>query len=519
MSDDDLLPATPRIVKPRNRKYKRLPIVVVTPTLYVNEDGQYWQDVLDLPSMPSTLFVTVGAGDFVAALDGRYKSSPKWQWRVTTQEKGITHPNGLRVAVRCTTVVHFFGFKGGQYHKVIDPIVMYGRKLDDIWPGEEPTAIRLMRWGQAIRDFCHENGMEVRPTIGSISAQFLTDRRFYPNPRRKVPRQTNDRARENLPGNHYGLAVAPTPEREFTAWYVDQRRAHHYHARHLQLPDANTLYAHGAFTDLNDVMFDGISDDMPFYGLYCLHLQLPRARDHRMWHWVKPNAPYDFVFSNELPLLLEMGYRVNGVIAAWGSNHPDMGLARYATWAESQLDEHEDAPWLKPLLLATYGTLATRPSWGETVFRLAKQGQEATVYTGKRSLTGVQTRKPHKLEPGIANVIHRGMIEAATRMESIDLARYLAFKRFRVLSIYADAVIVQQPDDDRQLPMLPEPWRLKTTLTHLQFVNQQAFLSGEMTKLPGVSRDVLAYTQKSNHAPRQYEAISMLGPTTKRIGT
>ena len=516
----DELPPAPRTVRPRSRKYKRLPIVVVSRDGCVNEDGEYLS-LTNLPNMPSTLFVTQGAGDFVAGLDEAYSVShpDSWQWRVSTQEKGVMHPGGVRIAARVTTVVHYFGFKNGNYHKIIDPVVVYGRGLDSVWPGDEPTAVKLMRWAQALRDFCDENGMEVRPTIGSMSGQFLTDQRFYPRARRKVPRAINDRARENLPGNHYALNVVPASDREFTAWYVDQRRAHHYHAATTPLPDADNLYAHGRFTDLGDIAFDTVHDD--FHGLYCLHLQIPRARRRALGvdSWIKPHAKHDFVFSNELPLLLEMGYVVNGVIAAWGSHQRDCGLSRYATWATIQLNRYSDAPWLKPLLLATYGTLATRPSWGETIFKLAKKGEAAEVYTGRRKLAGLQTQKPHKLEPGIANVIHRGMIEAATRVSSIALSQALYRCGFRVLSIYADAVIVEQPADGQQLPDLPEPWRVKTTLTHLQFISQQAFMSGEMTKLPGVSGDIKRYAR--NHrvvTPRKfYDVFGRRVQTDRRI--
>lgn len=496
---DDLPPA-PRVVRPRARKYKRLPIVVIAGGQCVTEDGVCSPAdklIFDLQRMPSTLFATVGAGDFVAALDVVFKitEAKSWQWRVTTQEKGIVRPGGERVAARVTTVVHYFGFKGGNYHKIIDPVVMYGRKLDDIWPGDDGTATRLMQWATAIRDFCDENQMEVRPTIGSISAQFLTDRRFYPHARRKVPHLINERARGELPGNHYALSPPPST-REFTAWYLDQHRAHHYHARTTPLPCANTLYAYGRFTDLGGVAFK--ETDADFTGLYCLKLKAPRHRD-RLLHWIRRDQPYNFVFSNELPQLLDMGYRVKGVIAAWGSHERDKGIARYAAWAETQLDRFADPPWLKPLLLATYGTLATRPSWGETIFRLAKAGEDADVYTGHKRLSGTLVRAPKRLEPKIANVIHRGMIEAATRADSIGLAHWLQYKQFRVLSIYADAVIVQC-DDDKTLPLLPDPWRLKQTLTHLQFVSKQAFMSGEMTKLPGVSRELLAYSP-SHRAP------------------
>lgn len=453
--------------------------------------------LFDLPNLPPTLFATASsAGDWVATLDETYSQSHAgtWQWRITTQEKGISRPGGFKVAARVTTVVHYFGFKGGNFHKVIDPVTMYGRKFGDIWPGDEPEAIRVMQWATAIRDFCDENKMEVRPTIGGISAQFLTDRRFYPRPRRKVPHTINQRARENLPGNYYALSPAPSVK-EYDALYLDQHRAHHYHARTVHLPDANTLYAHGRFTDLGDIAFDRIEED--FCGLYCLHLEHPRKRN-RMLHWLDPRRKWDFVFSNELPQLLDMGYKVNGVVAAWGSHQRDKGIARYATWADTQLDRFADAPWIKPLLLATYGTLATRPSWGETIFKLASQGEPAGVYTGRRRLEGLQTRAPKRLEPKIANVIHRGMIEAATRADSIGLAHWLTYKGYRILSIYADAVIIEHPDVadvTGNFPTLPEPWRVKTTLTHLQFVNRQAFMSGEMTKLPGVSRELLPYAR------------------------
>jgi hypothetical protein len=204
-----------------------------------------------------------------------------------------------------------------------------------------------------------------------------------------------------------------------------------------------------------------------------------------------------------------MGWRVTGVRAAWGSRHKDTGLGKYAQWCEEQLDQYADAPWLKPLLLSAYGVLATRPKIAESVFRLAKAGTVATVPTGHYQLGGYHTKGKLKLEPRIANVIHRGMIEAATRSESVGLAQYLSARGNQILSIYADAVIVTV-EDDRPLPPLPEPWRIKRTLNHLQFLNQQAFISGEMTKLPGVTGELRQYAVKSGgRSPRT--AIDSLG--------
>jgi hypothetical protein len=125
-------------------------------------------------------------------------------------------------------------------------------------------------------------------------------------------------------------------------------------------------------------------------------------------------------------------------------------------------------------------------------------------------------QRPQKLEPGIVNVIQRGMIEAATRSESIALAQYLEHKGQRILAIYADAVIIEQ-DDDRPLPLLFDPWEVKRTLNHYQPINTQAFTSDSMTRLPGVSQELRQYRQHApGYAPRRvmYEA-----PTGRRIAT
>lgn len=508
----------PRTVKPRARIYPRRPVIAIDDDgNWIGENGIAGSTsdlFLRLHEYPPTIFVKQGAADFVAKLDQTYRLSHKdsWQWRVTEQERAIIRPGGFKAATRVTTTVHFFGFKhgsgkrhkAGNYHKILDPVTMYGQGLATVWPGNEPIIARLLEWGTAIRDFCDENGLDVRPTIGSLGAQFLTDRRFYPHARRKVPWAINARARQELPGNHYALYVHPSPRREFTAQYLDQHRAHHYHARTTALPDADSLYAHGYFVNLAKPIWDEIPDD--FYGLLSLDLEAPQRGRYNFLQ-----SGTRFVWTNEVTLLRDLGYRILGIRAAWGSNKRDEGITRYARYAGMQLDRFDDAPWLKPILLATYGTLATRATWGETVFKLAKKGMPVSLCTGHHSLDGMLIRAPRKLEPKIANVIHRGMIEAATRADSIGLADFLTTAGYRVLSIYADAVMVEHDDDLPPIPVLPEPWRVKRTLNHLQFINKQAFMSGEMTKLPGVGQELKAYALSSNtkKAPRQ--AIDTLG--------
>ena len=476
-------------MKPRRTRRSILPVAAIAGDEVLTEAGELLSlsELAEiLPKWPSTIFATVGGADLLAILDDVYAQSHPaiWQWRIADNQR---HGTGrVRHARRVTLAVHFFGFKGGKryparFHKLIDPVTMYGHRPTKILPGDEPEIVRLLRWAAGLRDWCAENNLEVKPTLGGISSQLLGDPRFYPDARRKVPAATNERARENLPGNHYHLSVTPSPGRSYNAYYLDQHRAHHYHARLLHFPHADHLYAYGHFRTLGDYYREQPSPR--FMGLMCLDLVAPVSGRHYSWLG-RGRLTHQFVYSNEVTDLLDMGYRILGVRAAWGSTHRDTGLNRVADWCCDQLDQHIDARWLKPILLSTYGSLACRATDAEALFRLAKGGKEKLVLTGRRSLTGKLVHRPQKLEPGFVNVIQRGMIEAATRAESVSLARYLTHLGQRVLAIYADAVIVEV-DDDRPLPPLFDPWQLKRELTHYQPENAQAYTSDQETKRPG----------------------------------
>ena len=509
---------SPRVVKPRSRKHKVLPIVVINRDEVLTEDGETLlldELVARLPNMPPTLFVAFGAADLLAYLDNIFAMShpTAWQRRVSEHQRYSykMHPNPkARRSYRVHVIVHYFGWKNGNYHKLIDPITMYCHTFDTIYPltpdkRARGTLPRLLEWSIILRNFCANNNLEVRPTIGAIASQFMTDPRFYPKARRKVPAKTNEVVREYLPGNHYILNVPPG-NREYRAYYIDQRRAHHYHARTLTFPHADHLYAYGYFRNLTKYYRDSTSPD--FHGLYCLDLLAPPSGIHYSWVEKNKNRTLErqFVFTNELPHLFDMGYTVKGVRAAWGSHIVDTGLNAYAQWACDTLDEYSDPKWLKMLLLAAYGTLASRPTYGESIFRLAKKGEPVTVLTGRRSMKGKLVKRTMKLEPGIVNVLQRGMIEAATRSESVGLVQWMESRNQRVLSIYADAVIVEV-NDDRPLPPLPEPWEVKRELNHLQFYSRQAFASDGMTKLPGVGR---RSTSLRGKAPRPVSVAELM---------
>jgi len=523
-----------RTIKPRVRQYHRHPVVVVEQhtdqVLY--EDGTMTtvRELIDvMPTMEPTVFVARNGIGLLKLLSTFYilRYNEEWQWRISKHEREVFKADGTLLATHQSEVVQSIGWKPsgnargsrGNYHKILDPAVMYDRRFDEVFPGDAPLIGRLMMWGTALRDFCDANDMDVRPTNGGISAQFLRDKRFYPNPRRKVPAATNERVREYLPGNYYHLTVVPSLDRSYTIQEYDQRRAHHYHAEHTVLPNANNLYAHGRFIDLAKCVFNRVPDN--FYGLCCVDLiREPRASHNiRAFRWRIPVMEKAFVFTNEIPHLEDMGYRISGVRALWGSREKDTGLGKYAQWAQQQLDDYNDAKWIKPILLGTYGVLATKPKHNESVFRLATGGTPISISVGnmgkRSSLVGLQTKSRHKLEPGIANVLHRAMIEAATRSESVGFAQQLNADGYRVIHIYADAVMVQL-DEDQAPPLLPEPWRLKRTRTHYTPINKQAFTSDQGSKLPGVSREIKQYAL-SGPAPNVITHTAEGNPLTEAV--
>lgn len=504
----------PQTVKPRKRTYPALPVIAIYGGQALAETGEMITErelLRNLSKMPARLFVKMDAASYVAQLDARYrKQNPgTWNCRFITKETRLNQTDGYARCSREQIVCHYFGWKTsgkGSFHKIIDPFIFLEKKLPK--RTDKPYIRILLEWGVALRDFCDENGLEVRSTAGAISGQFLTDPRFYPNARRKVPRATNDRVRECLPGNYYSLSVTPRSDLEYTAHYLDQHSAHHYHAARITFPASDELYAYGRFTDLDSCVFDHTWDD--FYGLYCLDLLAPPVRRTPVWmrDWLNHtlNEPEilekRYVYSNELPQLFDFGYQVTGVRAAWGSHKQDEGINAYARWASERLAENPSG-WLKRLLLATYGVLAITPRDSVSLYARATKGELATVRIGSETFTGYKIQQKVKLEPRIANVLHRGMIEAACRGESIGYADYLETRGYQVLSIYSDAVIVHA-NDELPPPPLCDPWRLKRTLHHLQFINTQAYKSAEETKIPGgIGREILKYIQQSpGHAPR-----------------
>lgn len=483
---------------------------------------------------PPSLLAGLSIAAFVVDLTERYGMDPLFQWKAADRSGAI---GGSHLHIS-KTVVDYFGWKAndlvkrkGHWHMCIDVDTFYANP----WTMDKhaDTVQDIMQWALDLRDFCRDNDLVIRSTAASTAAQFLRDPRFYPEARRKVPKIINATARETLPGNHYELLVPEGTHTRYQALEIDQTRAHHYHAQHLRIPDANSLTARGDFINLKEVV--DVTGETPedFSGLYYLRLfhDPQSAVRFGLFGGSDTTRFFDtFVWSSELSYLRDSGYEIVGTIAKWGSYQRDTGICAYSTHAQLELDRHNNAYWLKPLLLSVYGLLAARPKIPSSVYRIAN-GEPISLVTNRDWLHGfmVNHTKGRALEPVIANVLHRGLIEAATRAESLGLARHLTANGVRVLQIYADCVIIED-DISTPLPFLPEPWRVKDTLTDFMPLNPQSFVSIEKERLPGIAKnDRLAITRPGGMAPRKprydwatgarlsHQQITEKGLTTTRI--
>lgn len=508
------LPQLERTVRARATGYTHKTVVVVRKGEVLTEDGELLPvEEVNWRKLAPSLVVGVAIPRLVVDLTERYGKHPDWQWKAA--DRNTTSISGFGFQ---KTIVDFFGWKGdrkkpGHFHLTIDATTFYTNPY--VLEDEMKTVTSLMDWARDLRTFAQENDLQLRSTCGAMSVQFLRDKRFYPNPRRKVPRFINRTAREQLPGNHYQLRVDEREQKTYTALEIDQTRAHHYHAENTRLPEANSLFARGDTRQLSEVT----SLDLPsesFSGLLYVRLFDRTGGDHN-YPIIRPGdgEPFidRFIWSCEVPYLRDFGYDVSGIIATWGSNERDSGLRLYARHAQHELDRWKNASWVKPLLLSTYGILAAKPKVPESVFYQAESDIEVDLLAGgDKWLHGflVNHTKGRKIEPSIANVLQRGLIEAATRAESLGLAHHLELHGVRVLQVYADSVIVED-DADAPLPFLPEPWRAKQRLTDFMPLNSSAFVSVEKERLPGISRDDrLRISRGNNRAPfkQRYEAIS-----------
>lgn len=497
----------PRFVKPRKPYKKTVPIIAV------DKDLNAWSDFDSVPlprplvdvltqcktkghtgRHPRSILVCVNPTKVLLALHKEFHTHPEWNFKLSIHDTD-SFVNGVVQTVKEDVTVSFLGFRDEQkntwYHYIITPSRFTRSTIDDLVPGDEPEIAKLYNWAVSLYTFAQRNRIKLSGSAGGLAAQLLRDERFYPVERRKVPMATNERAREALPGNHYEMRGVP--KRVYpAAIYFDQENAHHWAARTVELPNSDWLYARGYFHEKkpwctpNTPEFERTVNE---YGMLYARIWVPRHLGGYLPEWAGRYGAHDaYIFTNEISLLKKLGVEIRYLYAAWTSPSIDTGLKRYSKFAEKEIKKHpDDKKWMKSVFLAAYGVLASKPRKYEFGYYKAN-GEYNPIALGPHEIQVVRTHTHKKNQLPIANVIHRGMIEAETRKVSIELARQMEDEGRNVLSIYADGVIIE--DDGRQLPLLPSPWRAKHRLRHIAFIDPTSFESELLSKMPGRQRNV-----------------------------
>lgn len=465
---------------------------------------------------PSSFVVVQGGARLLLQLDHDMEGVESWQYRLTPQKRQVRLPNGdfLRNEVQ-STLVNFFGWKSAVakkanlYHYPLDPLSFSMKGIRELRPDQDELLPALLLWGQDVRQWCEENHLRVSPTNGGLAAQLLRDARFFPEARRKVPRATNATARPSLPGNYYRLYGKEG--RNYQAYYLDMKAAHHTIAASLAFPHPDTLMARGRFrvTDATGVTgLDGepwvrVGSDAfrtlttQAHGLLYCQITVPKIPDGRfpLPYMRHPGTKMAWIYTNELPTFFALGGILDWISGAWVSFDRDPGLNRYARFALAQLDGAESTrkAWLKPSLLATYGILAARPRVQEFAFRMALGGAPREYPAGPGMLKAQAKLSDREVETPVVNVIYRGMIEAEQRVRALALARDLHAHGSEVIAIYADSVFVTTA---APLPLLPPGWEVEAVLDSLCFMSSTHFTSRQLNKLPGMPREGLARARR-----------------------
>lgn len=508
---------TERIVKPHQDYYVRMPIMVcdsfgnawyenkkhtwglIELIEYLRRNWPKDKTGVSRRTQPIIL-VCENPQRVLSAVQDYYRDDPEFNFKLTPK----IHQNFLHVAdgvvkepkiKQIDNKVGFFGFRdANRKTKYFHPLSPHDFLDFREYETDLPVNVRLYKFGGTIRVFMRRNHMRFSPTRAGLASQLLRDKRFYPRDRRKVPKATNEKARLALPGNFYQALAKPNGN--IRVYIIDQQNAHHYAAETVSLPNANYLFGRGRF---------GTSSDSPYarngselfgrllseYGLYRVRASVPQYHKGYVPPWIE-GAKYGvqsfYLFSNEIEFAVEMGVQIRSISHCWTSPTIDTGIPKFSQWAQQYINEHPThKPWVKPLLLSAYGLLGQRPRKIESGFWRSDSGVEKTYFLGGKPIKMKHMESKREMQAPIANVIHRGMIEAETRKLSIRLARKLSDEGHTIVAIHADAVIVR--DDGQNLPILPPPWRVKEILYQFEMVDKVSYISENRSVLPGRKRE------------------------------
>lgn len=424
-----------------------LPIVVVRPDRSVLSEitGQiitFEQYAEQLRRMPRHLVVTYSADAWLWLLNERWQGHRLWTWQVMVQKKTET---------KIRHHVTYYGFRDPARKKPFTNLVI------DAGSFTNDRDADLMALGKWVREFCNSHGLALRASAAGVAAQLLRHADFYPEARRMVPKFVNDTAREHLPGPFYERYADAVQEIE-AAMYIDQETAYHHAALTTPLPNANSVHATGHTRSLRTYARAGselFEREMHKHGLICADVEMPTVRpeDERYLPRAlrEPGRRHAWLWTNELPYLRSLGLQVHALVSVWGTAEVDLGIRRYAEYAQKLSKTN---PHLKALLLMPYGALGKRPG----TIEIHTPGGEDELLLAGRWIEGTRSR-PVNLQTYTANALQLGLIQSHVRALSLDMARQLRDNGQEIISVYADGIFVRL-DANGQMPMFA-PWRLK----------------------------------------------------------
>ncbi len=476
---------------------------------------------------------TDDAGSLYEWLEGVGPTIDGWKATGAVREARAYKPTG-GMARAATVYATFTDFGWGKRARaiVLDPAAFCDLPIAEVLgsptAGEDVSRLlmRVALWGGDVLEWCRSAGVNVRPGRGGIAAQFLTDARWWPARRRKVPRRLNAEARDELPGNYYQLF---SDDVHAHALELDQKASHHNVAARVAFTDADTLHGYGATGERATIAARVLcrpgderwSELLAMRGLFWFRVRVEPSAAGRKVPLPQIGGPGEQiipVWSTELPdLLAERGVAVVGIVGAIVSRTSSPALNGYATFALEQLAEHAGnarrMKWLKPLLLAVYGTMAQSPKPHVAFSTIPTAAStEELVVLGTRVVAVNVARSRRAQEPRYVNVPDRGIIEAETRAETVRVARAIELldaeeRSAELVALYADSVLVapaarfgsSASAGDEHAAWVREiartasragrgVWR-ELELTNLAMLATNAYRSDEVTKRPGVSRD------------------------------
>lgn len=483
-----------RIVTPRTRSYVHRWIIAVRDCTCISEHGELIENpAVFAAENEGHIWIVDDPAWVLNVMVSAHGAHPDFNYQIVTSED--TEPVRM-VKSRVTR----FGFR--CTHDKDSPereTCPYRRRraMHTVWSPRELSATpgklltdyshgSLLELATDIREWCKEQNIPLPSTLAGIANSLLRDSRFWPEPRGRVPKATNENVRRFLPGVYSELRAERG--RRYNAVALDQNTAYHRAAQDTPTPDPTTLFARGYFN---------IPESSPLWckpgdelysrtiiqpGIVYAQVEVRNLRKHE----VRPPAVKNpgryrvALWTNEIPLCERNGVTIEGLTAAWTATRSDEGLPRYGAFAERAITEASEyrKRWLKPTLHALYGLLATRPRRvyighlrGKSKRGMARIGFGHTFPVAQANLGVIQ--------PITANVATLGVLQAEIRKRSFELAREFSEAGVTILHIHADGLHVEG-----ELPLPPPGWKVEP-LTNLEYLDAQSWLSQEGDCLPG----------------------------------